>query len=79
MRPSQNLPLPPRIDTPFFGNYMRHSHNLPLPSKIYPLFLQLYVTLPESILPSQNLPRPPEYIPPSEPPYTTLIYSTPPS
>ena len=65
MRPSQNLPLPPRIDTPFFGKFMRHSHNLPIPSRIYPPFLQLlaYVTLPESVLPSQNLPRPPSIYP----------------
>ena len=56
MRPSQNLPLrpriicdPPRIDpslseyTPIFNTYMRPSHNLPLRSSIYPLFRALYM------------------------------------
>ena len=37
VRPSQNLPLPPRI-YPNFHNYMRPSQNLPLLPRIYPLF-----------------------------------------
>ena len=58
---------------------MRPSQNLPLPSRLYPLFQQLYSTLPESTPPSQNIlpfsttiilcdrpriyPSPPEYTP----------------
>ena len=57
-RPSQNLPLPPRI-YPLFNNYniMRPSQNLPLPPKICPLFNQfICATIPESTPPSQNIP-----------------------
>ena len=56
MRPSQNLPIPPRIYSPLFNNFMRPSQNLPLPPWIYPSFQQLYATLPESTPPSQNIP-----------------------
>ena len=35
VRPSQNVPLPPRL-YPLFNN-MRPSQNLPLPPRIYPL------------------------------------------
>ena len=55
MRPSQNLPLPPRI-YPLFNNYMWPFQNLPLTPRIYPPFQQLYATLPESTSPSQNIP-----------------------
>ena len=45
---------------PFFHNYVQHSHDLPLPPRIYtpPLLniFDLYATLPESALPSQNIP-----------------------
>ena len=34
---------------------MRPSQNLPLPPRLYPLFKQLYSTLPESTPPSQNI------------------------
>ena len=47
--PSQNNP-------PLFNNYMRPSQNIPLSPRIYPPpFQQLYATLSESTLPSQNL------------------------
>ena len=42
--------------TPLFNSYMRHSQNLPLPLRIYPVFQQLYATLPESTPASQNIP-----------------------
>ena len=76
---SQNLPPPPKIYTPLFNNYMRPFQNLPLPPRIYPSFQQLYATLPESTLPSQNIPlfstiicNPPR-IYPSLPEYTPLF------
>ena len=56
LRPSQNIPFPPRIYL-FFHCYMRPSQNLPLSLSIYPL-LNIY------ILPSQNLPLPPAIYPP---------------
>ena len=98
--PSQNTPPfsttkcdIPRI-YPTFNNYniMRCSQNLPLPPRIYPPpFQQLYMTLPETITPSQNIPTfqqlyyyttLPESIPPSispriyPPPLSTTIYDT---
>ena len=39
MRPSQNLPIPPRR-YPFFYNCMRSSHNIPFPPIIYPTYLR---------------------------------------
>ena len=63
VRPSQNLPLPPRIyPLPFYflATIMRPSQNLPLPPRIYPPFQQLYATLLESTPPSQNIP--PHYL-----------------
>ena len=50
MRPSQNIPLPPRTYL-IFHYYMRPSKNLPLPPRIYPL-LSIYIR------PSRNLPPP---------------------
>ena len=54
MRPSQNLPLPPRI-YPFFNTYMRPSQILPPP----PLFNNQRI-----VRRSQILPLPPNYTPP---------------
>ena len=77
VRPSQNLPLPPRI-YPAFQKHMRPSQYLRLSPRIYPTFQQLeyYATLPESTFPpkyispfnnymrhSQNRPSLPEYTP----------------
>ena len=85
---SQSLPLPPRIypppPRPLYCDYVRcfGSQNLPLPPR-YPPFQQLFVTLPESTHPSQNLPpfqqlcaTLPESTPPSKniPPFSTPIY-----
>ena len=56
MRPSQKLPLPPRIYSPPFNNYMRPSQNLPLPPWNIPPFStttilcdppRIYPSLPE--------------------------------
>ena len=53
---------PPRIYpsrpeyTLLYNNYMRPFQNPPLFPRIYPPFQQLYVTLPESTPPSQNIP-----------------------
>ena len=55
MRPSQNLPLPPKI-YPFLNTYVRPSQNLPPPSQNIAPFQYLYATLPESTSPSQNIP-----------------------
>ena len=75
VRPSQNLPLPPRI-YPTSNNCrpMRSSQNLPLPPIIYPHFQQLfyYATLPKSIPPFQN-------VPPFQQLYATLPETTLPS
>ena len=67
---------------------MRLSQNLPLPPRIYLPFQQLYATLPEYILPSQNIPSfstticDPPRIYPSLPEYTpfstTIILCDPP-
>ena len=71
MRPSQNLPLPPRIYPPFQSiyvcdnNYMRPSH--PSPQNL-PVFQQLYATFPESTPPSQNI---------GLPPFSTHVYVRP--
>ena len=67
------------------------SHSLPLPPRIYPLFQQLYATLPEYTPPSQNIPPfqqmyvrpyPPEISPPPFlehiPFSTTMILCDPP-
>ena len=52
---------------------MRCSQNVPLPPRIYPPpFQQLYMTLPESTLPFQNIPT-------FQQQYATLPESTPPS
>ena len=92
--PSQNTPPfsttkcdLPRI-YPTFNNYniMRCSQNVPLPPRIYPPppFQQLYMTLPESTPPFQNIPTfqqlyyyttLPEYFPPS---ISSRIYPPPP-
>ena len=74
MRPSQNLPLPPRIRPLFSTNsYVRPSQNLPLPPRIYPpLFQQLCATRPEYTLP-------PRTHTPFQKLYVTLPESTPPS
>ena len=81
MRPSQNLPLPPRI-YPFFNNAMRCSQNLPLFPKIYTLFNKCTcATLSESSPPSQNIPPfltticDPPRIYPSLPKYTPLFHN----
>ena len=75
VRPSQNLPLPPRIIPtfsttvwnpprnlpPFSTNsYMRHSQTRPLPPIMHPPLFNnyIYVTLPESTLPSQSISLP---------------------
>ena len=52
MRPSQNLPLPPRIPPPLFNNYnfMRRSQNLPLLP-----FLQQFLIFKESTFQSLNI------------------------
>ena len=71
VRPSQNLPLLPRIYPPF-NNYMRPSDNLPLLPIIYPLFNNY-------IRSSQNLPLLPRIYPPFQQIYATLPGSTPPS
>ena len=90
MRHSHNSPSLPEY-TPFYIKW--GSQNLPHLSRIYPHFLQLYATLPESMSPSQNLPPPPRYIcdlsriyqslqniPPSSPLCDTpIIYPWPPS
>ena len=81
--PSQNtLPFSttkcdlPRIDSTFNNyNIMRCSQNLPLPPRIYPPpYQQLYMTLPESTPPSQNIPTFQQLYY-----YTTLPESIPPS
>ena len=86
MRPSHNLPLPPRIYPFIFSYYMRPSQNLPLLPRIYPPFQHLYVTLPESTPPSQNIlhfqhlcATLPESTPPSKniPPFSTNICDPP--
>ena len=59
MWPSQNLHIPPRIDTP--PPYMWQSHKLPLPPRIYPVLYK--VTLPESTSSFQNIP-----------PFSTTMY-----
>ena len=51
MRPSQNLPLPPRI-YPLLNNAIRRPRNLPLLPEYTPLFNNY-------MRPSQNLPLPP--------------------
>ena len=81
--PSQNTPPfsttkcdLPRI-YPTFNSYniMRCSQNLPLPPRIYPPpFQQLFITLPESTPPSQNIPTFQQLYY-----YTTLPESIPPS
>ena len=55
MRPSQNLPLPPRI-YPFFQQLYATIPESTSPSQNIPPFQQLYATLPESTPPSQNIP-----------------------
>ena len=78
VRPSQNLPLPPRI----FNNYMRHSQRLPPPSQNAPPFSttigicdtsRIYPSRPDYTPPSQNihlLPFLQLYIPKIYPPVT---------
>ena len=58
MRPSQNLPLPPRIYSPFQPIYMCDSPKIyPSLPEYTPLFNKcIYATLPESTSPSQNIP-----------------------
>ena len=48
VRPSQNPPIPSRINPPFQTICMSHT---PPPPRIYPSFQQLYATLPESTPP----------------------------
>ena len=74
MRPSQNIPLPPRIYPSFQKLYAILPNSTP-PSQITPPpFQQLYATLPESTPPSQNLPSPSQNIPPFS---TTIILCDP--
>ena len=90
MRPSQNLPLPPRIyplsnkcmcdptQYPLFNNYniMRPSQNLPLPPRIYPPFQSIYVCNNNYMRPSHPSPQ---NIPVFQQLYATFPESTPPS
>ena len=62
--------------SPLFNNYLWYSQKRPLPPRIYPIFQQLYATLPESTPTSQNKPpnRPPPHF---QQLYATLPESTP--
>ena len=77
MRHSHNSPSLPEY-TPFYIKW--GSQNLPHLSRIYPHFLQLYATLPESMSPSQNLPPPPLHMRPFQnlpiPPEYTPFFTT---
>ena len=80
VRPSENLPLPPRIYPSLFNNYniMRPFQNRPLPPRIYPSIFNNY----NIMRPSQNLPIPPRIYPPplfNKCICVTLLESTPPS
>ena len=84
MRPSQNIPLHPRI-YPLLNFYMRPSQNIPLPPRTYLLFHyymrpsqnlhlppSIYPLLNIYIRPSQNIPLPPTiYSPP--PPFRDYV------
>ena len=72
MRPSQNLPLSPRLYLPFQQLYATLPESTSPSQNLLPPFQQLYATLPESTHPSLN-------IPPFQQLYATLPESTPPS
>ena len=74
MRPSQNLPLPPRIN-PYFQQlfyYATLPESIP-PFQNLPPFQQLYVTLSETTLPSEKTP----FFCPPPPPSQTISPSSP--
>ena len=56
MRPSRNLPLPPRIYPPFQQLYATLPESTPPSQNITHFQCQLYATLPQSTPPSQNIP-----------------------
>ena len=88
MRPSQTLPLPPRIHPPPFQQLYATFQNLPLPTRIYPLFNnymlysqkrpvppRIYPPFQQLMRPSQNLPLPPRIHLPFQKLYATLPFN----
>ena len=73
MRPSQNLPLPPRIYPPFQQRYATLPESTPPSKNMHPFLTNAHVR------PSQNLPLPPRIYLPFQQLYATLPESTPPS